>query len=219
MREANILVILAGGIGSRYYADRPKQYTLINGKKLLDISMDEMNLSEKSDRIILVLNDDKKEIKIAEEKYNIDVIKGGKDRAHSFQNALDYIYLNYQGCKNVVFHEAARPLVSHLVIDKYFSLLDNYDYVESCQKINDSLGSYIYRAPRREDYYLIQAPEAYRLTVLKQYYDCNSEIYFAGNQFPEFVRGYQFFDIPNNIKLTKPEDKVMIEYLLSQRKQ
>ena len=100
------------------------------------------------------------------------------------------------------------------VIDKYFELLDEYDFVESCQKIKDSLGSYVMQAPRREDYYLIQAPEAYRFSVLKQYYDCDSEIYFAANQFPTFIKGYQYFDIKNNIKLTNPEDKVLIEYLL-----
>lgn len=71
------------------------------------------------------------------------------------------------------------------------------------------------QAPRREDYYLIQAPEAYKFSVLTQYYDCDSDIYFAANQFPAFIKGYQYFDIKNNIKLTSPDDKVLIEYLLS----
>lgn len=216
--SSNIIVILAGGSGSRYESSTPKQYTYINGVELIDYSISEMKLSEKADNIIVALNDDINEVDRVRKEYNVEVIKGGKDRAHSFQNAVDYINATYKDCQKVIFHEAARPLVKHDVIDKYFALLDEYDYVESCQKIYDSLGSYVIHAPRREDYYLIQAPEAYRFSVLCQYYDCESDVYFAANQFPEFVRGYQYFDIPNNVKLTKPEDKAVIEYLLELRK-
>ena len=92
--------------------------------------------------------------------------------------------------------------------------MDSYDYVESCKQITDSLGSYVAKAPRREDYFLIQAPEAYKISVLKQYYDSESPIYFAANQFPDFVKGYQYFDVENNIKLTTKEDRAIIEYIL-----
>lgn len=218
MKNTNVLVILAGGTGSRYQAGKPKQFTDINGKELLEYSIDEMKQSEESDAILVVLNDDKNEVSRVNKQYGLEVIIGGSNRAHSFQNAIDYVTDKYSSCKKIVFHEAARPLVNHEIVDKYFKILDDYDYVESCKKIHDSLGSYIIKAPRREDYYLIQAPEAYRFSVLKQYYDCESDIYFAANQFPEFIKGYQYFDIQNNIKLTNPEDKVLVEYLLSHRK-
>lgn len=211
----NILVILAGGSGVRYGADMPKQYTLVNGKELLQYSIDEMRKSEKMDRLLVVLNNDPEEISRVKSLYGVEVVIGGTERAYSFQNALDYIQEHYPECRKVIFHEAARPLVTHEVMDLYFDLLDQYDYVESCRKINDSLGSYVVQAPRREDYYLIQAPEAYRISVLEQYYHCDSDIYFAANQFPPFIRGYQYFDIKNNIKLTTPEDRALIEYLLS----
>lgn len=217
MSISNILIILAGGSGVRYKADKPKQYTLINGRELLGYSIEEMKKSVSTDKILLVLNNDKKQLDRVRNKYNLDVLVGGKDRAHSFQNALDYIKEKYPECKKVIFHEAARPMVMHDIIDEYFELLDKYDYVESCKHIADSLGSYIIQSPRREDYYLIQAPEAYRFSVLDQYYDCDSDIYFAANQFPSFIKGYQYFGIKNNIKLTNPEDKALIEFLLSNR--
>jgi 2-C-methyl-D-erythritol 4-phosphate cytidylyltransferase len=219
MNNSNILVVLAGGSGVRFHSDKPKQYTVINGKELLQYSLDEMKKSTSTDRIIVVLNNDPVEMKRVHDAYNVEVIAGGKERAYSFQNAIDYIGDHYPTCKKIIFHEVARPLVKHDVIDKYFELLDEYDFVESCQKIKDSLGSYVIQAPRREDYYLIQAPEAYKYSVLKQYYDCDSDIYFAANQFPPFIKGYQYFDIKNNIKLTNPEDKVLIEYLLSHSNQ
>ena len=214
----NMLVILAGGVGRRFKSIKPKQYTLIKGKELIIYSIEEMQRCKNVDRIIVVLNDDKDRINNIKNRYDVDVIVGGKERANSFQNAIDFTKTAYGACKKIVFHEAARPLVRALVIDKYFDLLEEYDYVETCKKIDDSLGSYVIKAPRREDYYLIQAPEAYRFSVLQQYYDCNSPIYFAANQFPSFVKGFQYFDIVNNFKLTKPEDKVLIEYLLSQKR-
>ena len=35
MSNSNILVVLAGGSGVRFHSDKPKQYTIINGKEQL----------------------------------------------------------------------------------------------------------------------------------------------------------------------------------------
>lgn len=219
MNNQNMLVILSGGAGIRYGRNIPKQYTLLNGKELISYSIDEMLKSTEKDKLILVLNNDPVQIKRLHELYpEIDIIPGGEKRVDSFQNAIDYIKKAYPGCRKIIFQESARPLVTHKVIDEYFSLLDEYDYVQTCQRITDSLGSYVVTAPRREDYYLIQSPEAYRFSVLTQYYDHDSDIYYAGNQFPSFLKGYQCFDVHHNVKLTNPEDKALIEYLLTHDK-
>lgn len=209
----NIIVILAGGLGLRYGNDIPKQYTVIAGKEVLQISIENMLMSNKADEVIVVV-DSMDRIANLKDKYNVDWILGGSDRAHSFQNALDYIEKTYPECVNVCFHEAARPLVAGSVIDRYFELLDEYDYIETCKRITDSLGSYVENAPKREDYFLIQAPEAYRLEVLRQYFDCESDVYFAGNQMPPQCKRFLNFDLKNNIKLTNPEDKLLIEFFL-----
>lgn len=213
----NIIVILAGGSSVRYGGEKLKQYSLICGKELIEYVIEEMKKSCKVDKILVVLNDDQDEIRRIGIKYKVEVVVGGKERAYSFQNALDYISDKYPECKKVVFHEAARPLVSYDVIDMYFDYLDEYDYVETCKKITDSLGSYIQKTPRREDYYLIQAPEAYRFSILKQYFDCDSPVYFAANQFPDFVNGYRYFGLENNIKLTTLADKLLIEFMLNHK--
>jgi 2-C-methyl-D-erythritol 4-phosphate cytidylyltransferase len=214
----NVLVVLAAGLGMRYGSEIPKQYSIICGHEVLDWTMAEVSASKLSDKIVITLDNSAKRIDTARERYQTDVIRGGEDRAHSFQCALDWINAQYPECEKVVFHEAARPLVEHDIIDKYFTLLDTYDYVETCKTIVDSLGSYIEKAPRREDYYLIQAPEAYRIEVLNRYFDCESSIYFAANQFPSTCNGFRCFDVKNNYKLTNPEDKILFEALLSKKK-
>ena len=120
----NILVILAGGVGRRFKSNEPKQYTLINGKELIYYSIDEMLQCKNVDRIIVVLNDDIDKIEKIKKAYDVDVIIGGKERANSFQNAIDHTKTKYNSCKKIIFHEAARPLVGSEVIDKYFDLLE-----------------------------------------------------------------------------------------------
>ena len=214
---SNIIVILAAGMGLRYGSSIPKQFTELSGKEVLRIVLDRMLKSTLADKIIVVL-DNEERMKSVRQEYDVDVILGGKDRAHSFQNALDYINDKYTAAINVIFHEAARPLIQPFTMDEYFSLLNEYDYIETCKRITDSLGSYIEKAPNRENYYLIQAPEAYRISVLNKYYDCESDVYFAANQFPDSCKGYQNFNVENNYKLTTPEDKVLIEFLLEKQK-
>lgn len=212
----NILVILAAGIGSRFDAKLPKQYTALNGRQVIEICLQEMSQSQLTDKIILVVNDSSK-IQYMKQLFVFDVIEGGDSRAASFQKAINYINDAYPLCDKVIFHEAARPLITRDIVDEYFALLDHYDYVETCKRITDSLGSYVIKAPNREDYYLIQAPEAYRFEVLKKYFDVNSPIYFAANQFPDTCNGFQFFDVKYNYKLTIPEDKIIIEAILKNR--
>lgn len=216
MSEKNLLVILAAGFGERYGAEVPKQFTMLNGRQVLEISVTEMKKSN-ADKIIIVINDDNEIIQATRDKYNVDVIAGGDSRVHSLQKALDYIYVTYPDAENVVIHEAARPMITYENVNYYYELLKDYDYIETCKKIVDFIGSYKIKAPKREDYYLVSAPEAYRISVLKKYFDCESPTYFAAHQLPEDCKGIRYFGIKNNIKLTNPEDKDILEMLLSKR--
>lgn len=213
----NIIVILAAGSGSRFSKDIPKQYVPINGKELIWYSVTELQKSHKADRLIIVTDEVSHNTDRLREDYTCDVILGGVDRAHSFGNALDYINDRYQGCEKVIFHEAARPQITHELVDEYFELLDKYDHVETCKHITDSLGSYIVNEPTREDYYLIQAPEAYRFQTLCKYYDRESSVYYAGNQLPDTARIYQYFLDEPNFKITTQSDTRLVEMLLEER--
>lgn len=213
----NIIVILAAGSGSRFQSDVPKQYVLINGRELLWYSVTELKKSRDADRLIIVTDEKSQHAARLREEYGCEVILGGCDRAHSFGNALDYITNNYPECEKVIFHEAARPLITYDLVDRYFGLLDDYDRVETCKHITDSLGSFTETLPKREDYYLIQAPEAYRFQMLHNYYDRESDIYYAGNQFPDTVRKFQYFLDEPNFKVTTPSDKRIVEVLLEER--
>lgn len=214
MDNKNIGVLLAAGFGLRFEDKKPKQFHDINGKEIISYTIDMFKSVKNMDDFVVVLSHDEIQDGRIARDYNVNTTPGGDSRAHSFKNALDYIREHYPACENVIFHEAARPLVKAEVIEKYFEFLKEYDYVTSCQKITDSLGSYLPEPPNREDYYLIQAPEAYRIELLYKYFNADSDMYFAAHQLPRECKGKLYFDIPLNIKLTTPEDKAIIEAVM-----
>lgn len=213
----NVAVILAGGIGSRYRANLPKQYTLLNGREVISYTINTCKNVDSIDRIVVVLDKTEYENGNIAKKYEVETICGGATRNESFKNALEYVYNNFE-CEKIVFLEAARPLTKAVWLDDYFNLLEEYEYVESCLRIHDALGGIKERIPNREDYYLIQSPEAYRFSTVYKYFDGASNVQHAAQQLPENISGYRYFLPCSNYKVTVPEDAAIIEYLLTKEK-
>lgn len=214
----NIGIILAGGIGSRFGADKPKQYCKILGKEMILYSIDAFKNAKKIDDFIVVLDKEQFEKGEIANKYNVKTVLGGASRNASFKNALDYIAKNYPTCEKIVENNAACPMITSEVLDKYMSFLDEYDYVETAFKITDALGAYDKRDCDREDFYLIQAPDAYRFKLLYKYFDSESPLCHPAQQLPKTTKGYQYFDYGANYKVTYPYDLEIVEILMKNKK-
>ena len=214
----NIGIILAGGIGSRFGADKPKQYCKILGKEMILYSIDAFKNAKKIDDFIVVLDKEQFEKGEIASKYNVKTVLGGASRNASFKNALDYIAKNYPTCEKIVENNAACPMITSEVLDKYMSFLDEYDYVETAFKITDALGAYDKRDCDREDFYLIQAPDAYRFKLLYKYFDSESPLCHPAQQLPKNTKGYQYFDYGANYKVTYPYDLEIVEILMKNKK-
>ena len=214
----NIGIILAGGIGSRFGADKPKQYCKILGKEMILYSIDAFKNAKKIDDFIVVLDKEQFEKGEIASKYNVKTVLGGASRNASFKNALDYIAKNYPTCEKIVENNAACPMITSEVLDKYMSFLDEYDYVETAFKITDALGAYDKRDCDREDFYLIQAPDAYRFKLLYKYFDSESPLCHPAQQLPKDTKGYQYFDYGANYKVTYPYDLEIVEILMKNKK-
>jgi 2-C-methyl-D-erythritol 4-phosphate cytidylyltransferase len=144
-------IILAGGIGSRFKGNKPKQYYLINGRELIWYTIEAFKQAKNIDDIIVVLDAAEYESKRIETEYNINTVLGGATRNHSFKNALEYIKQNYPDCSKIVENNAACPFITADVIDKYVELLDEYDFVQTTFKITDALGYEIILKPKSGD--------------------------------------------------------------------
>lgn len=215
----NIGIVLAGGIGQRFGGDVPKQYRTVFGKEMIWYSIDAFRRAKKIDDFVVVL--DEAELakgRIAAE-YGVKTIAGGATRNGSFKNALDWIAANHPDCEKVIENNAACPMVTPELIDLYMDFLDESDVVETCYKITDALASYKDRVANRDDFYLIQAPDAYRFPLLYRHYDPSSPLCHPAHQLPMTARIHRYFGYTDNWKVTYPHDLRIVEMLLERRRE
>lgn len=213
----NIGIILAGGIGSRFGADKPKQYCTIFGKEMIWYSIDAFRKAKTIDDFIVIVDKTEMEKGRIATDYGVITVEGGSSRNSSFKNALDYIAEHYPDCERIIENNAACPMITAELIDEFIGLLDDYDYVNTAYKITDALGSYKDRIADREDFYLIQAPDAYRFPLLYKYFDENSTLCHPAHQLPLDTREYRYFGYTDNFKVTYPEDIKIVEVLMERR--
>lgn len=210
-------IILAGGIGSRFGADKPKQYCTIFGKEMIWYSIDAFRKAKTVDDFIVIVDKTEMEKGRIAADYGVTTVEGGNSRNGSFKNALDYIAENYPDCEKIIENNAACPMITPELIDEFIELLDEYDYVNTAYKITDALGSYKDRIADREDFYLIQAPDAYRFPLLYKYFDENSTLCHPAHQLPLDTKEYRYFGYTDNFKVTYPEDIKIVEVLMERR--
>ena len=195
----NISIILSGGAGRRFGNDLPKQYNKLLGREVIEYSINALQKSSQTDDIIILC--DSNYIDCLKEKYNIVCITGGISRNESLKKGLDYIKYKYSDCKKVFITEAARPfLTSNAVI--------------TTKKITDSLGKRNEAITCRDDYYLIQAPEAFRFDLLYRYFKAESDITATVQQLPSERKVMEYYDFKFNLKITYPEDMIIAEQIM-----
>ncbi len=214
----NCGIILAGGIGQRFGSNIPKQYTLINGKEVIFYSINALKNAESIDSFVVVLDKNEYERGVIKDKYGTLTTLGGTTRNESIQKGITFLMGQEKNFDNVIILDAARPLITSSIIDKYMNLLVDNEYVITCSHLTDALFTYLEQdIPNRKDCYLAAAPEAYRLEVLNKYFVAESPIDFPALQIPKFVKGFQYFDFRPNNKVTYPEDAKLVEFLLMQK--
>ncbi len=122
----SVVIIPAAGSGKRFGGSLPKQYQLINGNKILDITLSVFINSSRVEKILLIVSPDDKLFEqldcILNEK--IVLIDGGEKRQDSVNNGLRYLYDNGLPERTpVLVHDAVRPCLTEKDLN---ALLDFY---------------------------------------------------------------------------------------------
>jgi len=208
----NVALILAGGSGARFGGEMPKQYHLLMGKEVIAYSVDALRKSALTETIIIIAG--KESIQHLFETYRVTCIEGGASRNASIRNGLDYIKSAYPACRNLFINEAVRPFLTPDLADRYYRYLDEYDAVITAQQITDSLGRDGEAVTNRSEYYLIQAPEAFRFDLLYRNFSADSPITATVQQLPAERRVMKYFDFRHNMKITYREDLLHAEQIM-----
>lgn len=227
----NRTVILAGGAGKRMGGYVPKQFINVNGKPLLQYSLEAVRDCECAGEVWIVAGEPWRGAvqRMIKEAGISSRFRGfcdpGPERQVSVMNALTEL-MKEETAENsyVMVHDGARPLVSGELIRRCFEAAAGRDGAVPVLPVRDT----IYRMEdgrlsgllKRDQLAAGQAPEVFRL---KPYYDANLALMpdqimrIRGSAEPAVLAGMDIAVIPadeRNIKITTQEDLDYLRYLL-----
>ncbi len=105
------IVVPAAGVGSRMNSSIPKQYLSINKKAILEHTLDKLSQFSKQFPIVVVVSENDPYFNELNLSQSVTRVAGGKERADSVLNGIEYLLEN-DICDWVLVHDAARPLVT-----------------------------------------------------------------------------------------------------------
>lgn len=227
----NIAILLAGGVGSRLGAGRPKQFVEIAGQTVLEHTLNAFQRCAAIDEIAIVAHPE-----FADEVRNLlatarwpkaqRVLLGGKERYDSSLAAL----WAYEGEEvNFVFHDAVRPAVSVSLITAVCQALEKASAVNVTLPAIDTIievdgEGRMVGVPERSRLQRVQTPQGFRSETIAAAYeralqdpdfrgtdDCGVVFKYLPEVPITLVRGEE-----RNLKLTYPEDLITLEHYLRQ---
>lgn len=203
---ANIVFLMAGGVGSRFGADRPKQYLDLNGRPVIDYVIDAIEDSNLTDGVIVFAGKEyigySKLLSWMINDNEYMFIETGKDRYTNFKNGFKFIEDNKIDCDKILIVDSVAPFITGELIDDYFTKLDEYDAVITAQKFTGALGNYEYDPLNRDDYYMTQSPEGFKYPLIAEYLDPEATTQELAWHLPKETKKYLNFNFKNNLKLT-----------------
>ena len=214
------IIIVAGGSGSRMKSNTPKQFITINGKALLQYTIERFYSWNPNIDLVLVLP--KTEIDtwknlVAKKKYamNYRICEGGKERFDSVKNGLDLLENEL-----IMIHDGVRPFVSDQTLDRCLETVETLDsavpvipLVESVRKITVE-GSH---PVDRNSLKLVQTPQCFKKEWIKKAYKQSHSADFTDDASVVQKMGYSINLVEGNfenIKITTKDDLKLAEYYL-----
>ncbi|GGI98607.1 pyrophosphorylase [Shewanella hanedai] len=222
----NIAVILAGGKGSRFGSELPKQFSKVAGKMVIEHTIAVFENNKSIDEICIISNSESihliDDLVLKNQFSKVKkVLLGGKERSDSSMAAIN----SYDFECNLIFHDAVRPLVTDIIINNTVSALCKNNVVDVAVKATDTIvncsNGLINNIPNRDDLWNGQTPQAFKRSVIKKAYEyALSDPEFLATDDCGVVKKYlPVEDIyvvegdVTNIKLTHKQDLFLIDKL------
>ena len=226
-----VAVVLAGGSGERFGTSVPKQLLPLAGRPLIEHSIAAFEQAPGVDAILVVMaasHTGQAAEMLAGNGYRklTKVISGGRTRVESTWRAIEE--LGSAEC-DVMFHDAARPLVDQQVIAGCVAALAGHRAVGVAVPSADTIavvsGGVIAGMPRRDSLVRCQTPQGFRLSVIRKAHqlaaadphfgdlpatdDCGIVLRYLPEVPVHVTAGSE-----RNIKITYPRDLDVAETLL-----
>jgi 2-C-methyl-D-erythritol 4-phosphate cytidylyltransferase len=226
-----VAVVLAAGSGLRFGTAVPKQLLPLAGRALLEHSVSAFEQAPGVDAILVVMAPGHagqvREL-LTEQGYGkvTGVIEGGVTRPESTRRAI--AELGSAEC-NVLFHDAARPLLDQQTIARCVDALHEHQAVGVAVPASDTIvvvqDGVMTSMPHRDTLRRCQTPQGFRLSVIRRAHqlamadpgyadlaatdDCGVVLRYLPGVPVAVVPGSE-----RNIKVTYPDDLSVAEALL-----
>ena len=224
-------VILAAGSGSRTGLSTPKQFLLLGGKTVLEHSVQTFNDHPGIDQVVIVTSPEfisKVQGIVKDNNWTkvTAVLAGGKERFDSSLSAVRH----FSGNPDLVmlFHDAARPLVSARIISDTLKAMETFNAVDVAIPAVDTIvqcdaaGTVMESVQNRNLLWRMQTPQGFRQKTISKAYevalrdpaftatdDCGTVLRYLPDEKVGIVRGDE-----RNIKLTYADDLNLLEFML-----
>lgn len=205
--------------------DKPKQYLQLNKKAIIAYTIEKFLSMPEFEKVIVLAPESwiRATRDILSDSYDPDgklvVIAGGKTRNDTVMNAVAYIEQSYGIDDDTVLvtHDSVRPLVTYRIIKDNLRAMESRDACDTVIAATDTIvasaqGRTIDSIPSRNEMYLGQTPQTFKVKKLKELYATLSEeertiltdackIFVLRDVPVALVEGETF-----NIKVTYPTD-------------
>jgi len=204
-------ILLAAGNSSRFKSDTPKQYHKIDGKTLIDISINKIKSFKEIKKIVFVYKSEHRKYLEMLNLKGVKIIKGGITRNISTLNALNYLK-KQKNISKVLIHDAARPNFSKKLIKNILINSKKKIGVIPVLKLHDALkeikSTTVTSSLKRNNFFLTQTPQCFNVSEIhklhkefKDRYNDDDYSLFPDSSKIKLIRGEK-----RNFKITNQED-------------
>ena len=175
MKERNIAIIFAGGVGSRMGSNIPKQFLKIYGKEIIIHTLEKFQYNNNIDLIYIgCIEEYLHELELLVQKYNITkipvggIIPGGTSSQDTIYRILKKAREDNSGNSICLIHDGVRPVINDDIINANIEAVKKYGSAITAIKeyetpIVSSNGEEVDEILVRDTIYKAKAPQSFIL--------------------------------------------------------
>ena len=221
-------VVVAGGVGRRFGGDMPKQFLALSGVPVLVHTLLKFETSAVMGRIILVLPEEQRQWfeTTVLPAYSLsklsDIVPGGATRQASVYRGLQQV--DSGRYPYVAIHDGVRPFFDPRWLEEGLDALRDFPAVavgippvDTIKRVSSR--GFVVGTPKRETLVMIQTPQMFRTTLIKEAHEKALEGGWLASDDTMLMEkmGHPVKVLPGsrwNIKITEPADLEIAEVIL-----
>lgn len=221
---SNVAIILGAGNGTRMKSEVSKLLLTIDGKTVLQRSVEAfLCVSDIDEVIITARQQDVEEFANIIDNERVTFVIGGDTRQQSVANAIDTI----EDAQLVAIHDGARPLVTPRVIEDTLRAATEYGAAATGIMVKDTIkviddDGFVVNTPARSTLFAVQTPQIFDFALYKDALELAKQ---HNKDFTDDCQLIEYYNKPvkmvmgdySNIKITTPEDIPLAENILHSR--